>query len=440
LSNVSDLEKSIWNLLPTIGEKLSSRSRSEIPYPNKSTLALQVFQDFESEESWKEFCKHPDVTNHLGKAVSTESLAPVTLTEASIGVGLVMELLGRAVDSADFVKRLSAFFQNETVTLVTRGPVYWLTIEAPYPIELEQGIELHLPPLTDQFAFSTPFEIDIRPSFVLEHKWSEKKTLREPSQVVHPTGLISSEPSGITTRRRFVYTLLLLGKYKFRVPYGETKVDAPGINIGYKSLFHPPLWMPESSSGVDHLRVKDLEQLKGAWKDMSMLSSPQFLAKTGWLGWLATALDRMEIAHERDNFRDALIDCCTSLETLLTHEETSGLTYRFKQRGAFLFSLGQESISNEEVEKVREFLKKAYEMRSKLVHGDDEYEAKAVKETFEKLTELCRIFCLKLVALANGRKHKALIQEDLDLAMAFAHKAKELEEKLRKSTLSKYWI
>lgn len=402
---------------------------------DKVLLVTRVFDDVKSEESWKAFCRNPDVLRHIDKVISVESLAPIHVTESSLGIGLITELLQGSIPSQHFVESLTEFLENDVVTLVTRAPVYSLIMQARYPIDLGDGVQLVLPPLSDEFTIPTPLQVDIRPAFVFEHKWREKKTISEETATT-PTGLTKREPVGMATLRRLVYSLLLVGKCRFRAPFGEVKA-APGLHFGYREYFHAPPWIPPSNLNVDHMNADEVERFQKAWRDMSAMLSVESLNRSEWL---ATSLSRMEIAHERDDSRDALIDICTSLEALLTHEDIPELAYRFRQRGAFLYSLGQKSLLKDDVEKVREDLREAYAMRSDFVHGDtSEYREEEVRRVFERSAELCRVFCLKLIALGDGRSHKDLLSKDLDLAMVSIDKTRELEETLKKSPIGKYW-
>ena len=429
-----DFKKLIWELHTTVMRKLSERVGQQIPYPNKLMFASRLFDDIKSEESWKAFCANTQVANHLGKTVSVESFTPRKMIESSLGIGLIGEYLNGAVDAEYIVESLSDFFQKDTVTLVARAPIYGLSLEAAYPFQLDNSVQLVLPPLSDEFTFQTPFEIEIRPSFVFEHRWLEKKTIAAPTEQQPSTGLLLKEPPGLASCRKFVYTLLLLGKYRFRAPFAEIKVEAP-VNIGYKPFFHAPPWVPPSQTKVDHMNHTEVDRLKSAWKDFASFLSTDFLQKNQWL---TTALDRMEIAYERDFSRDSIIDICTSLEALLS-TEIDELSYRFKQRGSFLYSLGKSTALKEEVEGVRETLRKAYVVRSRFVHGDDPgIENDEMEHVIAKSTEFWRICCLKLLALSESVSHKNFLSKDLDLAMTSLDKLWELERTLRRSPVCRY--
>lgn len=105
---------------------------------------------------------------------------------------------------------------------------------------------------------------------------------------------------------------------------------------------------------------------------------------------LNIAFKRFSFALDRKELEDRLIDLIVSLESLyLKSGEIQELSYRLSQRGALL--LGE---TKEEKTTIKETIKEAYNLRSKIVHGVG---AKVDKEFLSEIQSLVRKSLVKFL-------------------------------------------
>lgn len=116
--------------------------------------------------------------------------------------------------------------------------------------------------------------------------------------------------------------------------------------------------------------------------------------------FLAIAIRRFALAMSRPSLDDKLIDLMICAEALFLRVEMNELTYKLAHRAALL--LGENPSQQIDIFK---FIKDAYSMRSKVVHGNTSYtrdpkDAERLSSTITKLSELLRQSILKMLALA----------------------------------------
>lgn len=116
--------------------------------------------------------------------------------------------------------------------------------------------------------------------------------------------------------------------------------------------------------------------------------------------FLGIAIRRYALAMSRPSLDDKLIDLMISAEAIFLRVDNNELTYKLAHRAALL--LGKNSIQQKEIFK---FLKDAYSMRSKVVHGANSYakeprDIEKLTNTICRLTEIIRESILKMLELA----------------------------------------
>jgi len=408
---------------------------------DKWLLTSRVFELVK--EEWKQICKNPEVSRHINKLVSVGRLGSFGVRdEESLGREIVVGIVERQArglqrtvlhyddkTSGD----LADFFLKDEVTAVTRAPIYYLEMKSYPSLTLEEGIQLICAsPISDEFAISMPFAEDmskIQPLLIFEHRWVERKTITELRKGL--AGVI--HPQTDTPFRELVIALRLLGMVNFNAPFLYTGLRAPGLPLGYRRFYHIPPWQGKSISDVDQLDEEKTNGLQRAWKQLRNILSQSNIGKARWL---AVALDRMDMACERDEPRDRLLDLCISIEALISREKME-VTYRFEQRGALLLSLASQSPNDQELKSARKALKDAYDLRSLLVHG--EYvDPQRIEEKNKELLELVRIFSLKSIALAQRLSRKEILSK-LDFSMVSTAERNLLERALEESSLAPFW-
>lgn len=116
------------------------------------------------------------------------------------------------------------------------------------------------------------------------------------------------------------------------------------------------------------------------------------------------ALDKFSSSFRRANENDRLLDCVIALEALyLKSGEKQEMSYRLSQRGALL--LGNDG---EDAKAIKDDLKKAYDLRSKLVHGSS---ADIDKEFVFELHDLTRMSLSTFISRkSEGQTHDKIIE------------------------------
>jgi len=444
LSSSNELEKDIFEFQLAVLESVAvvlEKEPSPFHLESKAFLALEVFKNVE--DRWNRICQNPAISKQLNKVISLERTGSMPVgSKYLLGLTLVEDILDRQVSGLpgltwhidnNLGSDFAALFLRDEVPLVTRAPIYGLLLTSGETITLEEGVNLippHLP--SHEFDFLTahlPDPYRPSPTIVFEHKWHEKKTLVERSRERSSYGPTEED----TTFYRIVLVLRLLGLRNFGAPYVKNGLLAPGFAIGYKQYGFNLSSSSKCITALDKLDEKEYAGLLQAWKVLRQVLP---VTEDDRTKWFAIALKKMNTACQRDNSLDELLDLCVSLEALLTREPQQ-VTYQFKQRGTFLLSLACAYLSEGQLRAIRKFLGDAYDMRSRLVHGEPP-DIIGVEETNAGLFELARIFSLKSIALSSHLIKDEIISR-IDLGMANNKTRKDLEEMLQASDLAPFW-
>jgi len=146
-------------------------------------------------------------------------------------------------------------------------------------------------------------------------------------------------------------------------------------------------------------------------KLVEFYSNFEFLPNTGPI---KSALSSFDSSFQRDRFEDRLVDCVTSFEALLLTEE-SELQFRLALRVAAL--LGNNSNEREELFNQT---KKAYRIRSAIVHGADsqrvvkELKGTKIHNFVFQFQETLRCALRRYCVLYSTNKEKNTIISELD--------------------------
>jgi hypothetical protein len=146
--------------------------------------------------------------------------------------------------------------------------------------------------------------------------------------------------------------------------------------VGYNRVFTKIYWAcpiskASMSSGKNYyepyhgtqynLSKDEVEDLVKFWKAYKDVNFKKY-------SFIELAIKRFNLAHVRKDFEDKLIDMMIAFEALyLIHTDKAELSYKLAIRAAFV--LGKDKNKSEQ-EKMYIFLKKAYDVRSGIVHGN----------------------------------------------------------------------
>ena len=146
--------------------------------------------------------------------------------------------------------------------------------------------------------------------------------------------------------------------------------------------------------------------------------------------FLKMAIDRFRIGLNRTILVDSIVDFFTSLESLYA-SGPGDLTRKLSQRGSMVLSKNEETR-----EEIYDFLKKGYNIRSGLVHGDS---TRDLPSKISSLEEFCNILeeltresikiYLKLIIPYSGKEKNKKIINDIDLSLINRQKFTILKRK-----------
>ena len=146
--------------------------------------------------------------------------------------------------------------------------------------------------------------------------------------------------------------------------------------------------------------------------------------------FLKTAIERFRFGLNRDTFVDKIIDYAVSMECLYS-SGPGDLTRKLSQRCSLL--MGKNDNVREEI---LNFLKDAYNFRSKIIHGDKLPKVKLSgrvlldAEIVENLESINRMSLKKFLNLSSHYKEKqknSQIVRDLDIALINRKKLLEIK-------------
>jgi len=131
------------------------------------------------------------------------------------------------------------------------------------------------------------------------------------------------------------------------------------------------------------------------------------LEKTRNAGYLSVAIRRYNLAYQRDRVEDRLMDCFVSLESLYSKTGGRGeVTHRISTRASRVLEENFEDRKNK-----RERLKKLYNSRSRIVHGEQVRLRQKDVEEVEEITRTSLKWFMNHKGYANHNK----IIDELDL-------------------------
>ena len=105
------------------------------------------------------------------------------------------------------------------------------------------------------------------------------------------------------------------------------------------------------------------------------------------------AIRRFNYAYEKEQFEDKLIDYMIALEALfLKKDENNELTYRLALRTALFIR-----SKKEEINQIRKVIKRAYNIRSKIVHGSGIINSLDLQELTPTIEEYVRLSLKKFL-------------------------------------------
>jgi len=122
---------------------------------------------------------------------------------------------------------------------------------------------------------------------------------------------------------------------------------------------------------------------------------------------LEIAIKRFNYAYERPKSEDKLIDFFVSLEAMfLTGSERTELSYRLSIRIA-KFLGDSPTMKNEIFSDIR----KAYDVRSEIVHGSSKIKPEKLVEIEPKIEQYTRLAIIKFVNLLPSKTHEFIMDE-----------------------------
>lgn len=118
----------------------------------------------------------------------------------------------------------------------------------------------------------------------------------------------------------------------------------------------------EPFSGAQYMLSKnEAEDLVKFWEMFNKVDFKKY-------GFIELAIKRFNLAHVRKELEDKLIDLMIAFEALYLFKTSQELGFKLSTRAAFI--LGRDKDKAEK-EKIYNFLKKAYNTRSGIVHGNE---------------------------------------------------------------------
>jgi hypothetical protein len=160
------------------------------------------------------------------------------------------------------------------------------------------------------------------------------------------------------------------------------KMDLPrlkGISLKkYPNYFDNFYWNKES---LPQITESDLKEIALVYNDLLKNENNK----------IQISNRRLRYSYLRDNEEDSILDIIIALETLLSDNEKSELTYKLSIRISKLLSHFNENYNSVEI---FSFMKKIYDYRSAVVHGSNKIESK-------KEIKINNTQPIKTISLAN---------------------------------------
>jgi hypothetical protein len=394
-------------------------------------------------DKWLQICEHPEIARHLNKIVCLEHSGFVVVgNEWVLGTRFIEDVLARPITSwlplplivnEDLSQEFVDFFARDEATILTRALIDGLHVVSGESLTLEGGIQLLPEPYpsyrSEFLARHHAGDSSIGSFTIFEHKWTERKTITDQREGRSPNKSLE----GDATFRVLVLVLRLLGIFNFSAPFLECGLLAPGLMFGYKQTLVTPPLSSQHEMRFAELGPLEVHGLLKAWNVLRPLIPNQQNDKTRWL---SIALDRLNVACERADPVDALLDLCIALEALVKKDDRN-VTHQFREKGSLLLVLASKSIGEREREKAQVILGNAYRVRGDIVHGRP-FRTGDVDHIRRRLIEIVRICSLKQVVLSSIFDRMDIMR-NLELAMKSKIEWNRLENALDTSPIALFW-
>lgn len=207
-------------------------------------------------------------------------------------------------------------------------------------------------------------------------------------------------------------------------------IEIGGLYSGFSELWErdgpnriePEIYKPSSNNYF--FSKKDLRSFNQFFKDYKKVDF-----KKSKNNFLKTAIRRFGISVEHREYEDKIVDYVVCLESLYS-SKGEALLFKFTNRVALI--LGK---NNDGRVKLLEFMKKSYDVRSKIVHGEIPKPFEIKKKTYStidvviELDKITRKSIRHFLKLTNKYESKDDILKDLDLALQDTRILKKIQIK-----------
>jgi hypothetical protein len=181
--------------------------------------------------------------------------------------------------------------------------------------------------------------------------------------------------------------------------FGSLRVAHPGIETGYFQIIaKPENWTTFSTADLIDLSVVSDRHYPNHFEDYGWLNDPSNLnlnaldkiknvfRKVSTSEYFTLALNRLNKACLNSRHDDAIIDVSIALESLLTSDTRSEITYRLATRAVLLNK--RKQFKTYDSESIFLLCKKLYDFRSAVVHGDAKQHKKTRTLTISSQEEI----------------------------------------------------
>jgi len=338
----------------------------------------------------------------ISKTITTDGLPPRTLTLPQIVSNLIGDYPYYAVELAadhnSVYMQFEQTFHTSSVTLRALAPVYWISPMFDM-LSLDEQVVFRRVRLWEQNLYAVPNELPeplnrLQPSSFFEAQW------KQPIRLLTKATKFAWAPTyGNTAFNHFRFCLRLLGYRFFETP--SLYIRSPmGIGLGYQHITQE--LNPFNATQTMEYDDTDFSKLKALWG-----STVEIMGKN-LTPWLQLGLSKMNTGCGRREPADVLLDFTIAMESLLQYENAPEITYRLKSRAAAIMGLGQDERTIPGlVAFAEDIIKRAYDMRSSIVHGETEKynEIDQLLKINSRLFDLLRIIGIKIMCLSGDKRY-----------------------------------
>ena len=212
-----------------------------------------------------------------------------------------------------------------------------------------------------------------------------------------------------------IEALRTLHKGKVSIDYNFNYIQ-PLLKHGFyvQGIFQEKYSIPPRNRTREYkLLESEIDQLKELYTTLKTLINSRKYDS------IALGVSRFNTSYSRSELTDRVLDLTITLESLLLHGDQDELSYRLAIRGSKLLADKENPIET------FQFLRAAYNVRSKLVHEGQSLTKIKTKKRYnltpdhfvEKLENTVRAVILELVHRMNPGKGLKTIIEELDLSI-----------------------